>query len=275
MYSTGNYFFIGGILVINSCLTELQLANLYKKTKDSKYKNMLETKIDNLHKTDTKGEYTNEQLVLLIQKYNDARYWKLLYDRTKNTIHDVFHKEVKSFDKINKKEEVYSVLKTGWVKSVNKYDIYKATAEFHPFSSYLIHQEYILTMNKRFTKQKDGVSVKTIPLSTVHSNNAESDREDIASSNAAINLLEDEESTLDIHRLELQELLDLKLNVLKTYYPMSYEMIKEYYYNDKSQIEIAEEYNIQQTSVSRHIRVGKRFLELRFTKDEKEMIFNN
>lgn len=236
---------------------------------------MIEQKIEDLHENGTDEEYTNEQLVLLIQKYNDAKYWKLLYDRTKNTLHDVFHKEVKSFDKINKKEEVYSVLKIGWVKSVNKYDIYKATAEFHPFSSYLIHQEYILTMNKRFTEQKDGVSVKTIPLSTIHSNNTESDKEDIANSNVAINLLEDEDSSLDIHRLELKELLDLKLNVLKTYYPMSYEMIKEYYYNEKSQIEIAEEYDIQQTSVSRHIRVGKRFLQLRFSKDEKETIFNN
>lgn len=241
---------------------------MYKDTKDSKYKKIINRRIYFLHKQNNVNELTNEQLVLLIQKYNNPIYWEKLYENTEATIYDVFYKYVRPFDKINNKEETLTVLKTGWANAIRKYDIYKATANFHPFCSYIVHQEYINQMNRRSTKEKDGVSVKTMPVSNMNFN--ESD--EIDKMEAIDKLFEDVTSKEAYENFELKELIDLKLNVLKTYYPMSYLFIKEYYYNDKSQVELAEEYNIQQTSISRHIRRGLKFLKLRFTKTEKEFL---
>lgn len=250
------------------CLNELALAKLYKDTKDEKYLEIIDARIDSLYKEGKYETLSNEQLVLIIQKYNDESCWSLLYEKTEKSIHRIMNTFVHEYYRKNEYDDTFAVLKIGWVKSVNKYNITKATAGFVPFASTLMRQEFSNSIGYKRTKEKDGSSVITRPISTVQSNTGEIDNSDSSSAGAALNIMEDETSQDEMYRIELKDLMNRKLKVLKTYYPLSYEMLIKNIYQGKTQTEIAEEYNIKQSRVSRHITLGKRFLKTRITEEE-------
>ena len=65
-------------------------------------------------------------------------------------------------------------------------------------------------------------------------------------------------------------LIKQKLRLLKKYHPVSYEMIIDSFYKEKTQTQIAEKFNIKQASVSRYIKIGKNFLKDTISEKEKE-----
>ena len=84
------------------------------------------------------------------------------------------------------------------------------------------------------------------------------------------NILIDEYSEEMYNNLEVKELVDQKMKMLKKYHPVSYEMIIDSFYNRKTQTQIAEDFNIKQVSVSRYIKIGKNFLRDVISTNEKE-----
>ena len=53
---------------------------------------------------------------------------------------------------------------------------------------------------------------------------------------------------------EINKNVELKMNILKNYYPKSYDMIVMYLFEEKTQNKIAEIYNTKQSCVSRNIK---------------------
>lgn len=222
-----------------------------------------------------------ETIVMLIQnnkkgsfncsKVQKDLFWKVAYEKTQNCIYDTFHKDV-LFDewKTNQwiKEDILAILRTGWVKAVLKYDITKDNTKscFVPFAQRLMHQDYVNSFGKRHTKEKTGVSVKE-----VFTNNVTVDGSNDSSNlkNECVNSIEvDENSCRNYHNIELHDMLSQKMNILKRYYPESYEMIIEYIFKERTQDDIAKERGMKQSCVSRHIRKGKNFLKELISEDE-------
>ena len=88
--------------------------------------------------------------------------------------------------------------------------------------------------------------------------------------NEIVDTLIDEYSEEMYNNLEVKELVDQKMKMLKKYHPVSYEMIIDSFYNRKTQTQIAEDFNIKQVSVSRYIKIGKNFLRDVISTNEKE-----
>lgn len=231
-------------------------------------------------------ELTNEELVVLIQeaeKDSDCNelqknlYWEALYEKTKNTIYQTFHKNVNAEHKKDM-EDIITILKTGWVKAVFKYDITKDNTKscFVPFAQHIMCQEYINSFAKRMTKDKMGKSVRETLISNVNVSKALIEENTENAKNGCMNnIIIDKHSNDLYNHIELKDLMDQKLNILKTYYPRSYEMIIENIYKERTQNDIANEYNIKQTSVSRHIKKGKTFLKQIITEDERDSCLYN
>lgn len=222
-----------------------------------------------------------ETIVMLIQnsskgiincsKVQVELFWEVLYKKTENSIYDTFHKEV-IFDEWKRnesiKEEIITILRTGWVKAVYKYDITKDKTKkyFVAFAQYLMHQEYVNCYGKRHTKEKNGVSIKEVFINSVvvyKGDIKDSSRKELIE---AIEV--DKNGNKDYDNIEVSDMLKQKMDILKKYYPMSYEMIIKYVFEEMSQQEIADEYNIKQSCVSRHIKKGKNFLREIISEDE-------
>lgn len=222
----------------------------------------------------TKEEYekllslNNEELVVKIQLTNEEKYWARLYEKTEACIFNIYHKKVHKFYKETMKDDIVSLLKIGWTKSVVKYDLSKATGSFVAWASVLIEQEYISFAKKR-TKIRDGSSIKSELLESVHSisNNK---NEDKTTNGCIVNILEDRNSQNDFIKLETNNLINQKLLLLKETHPMSYQIIVDNVFLRKTQNEIAIEFGLKQTSVSRYMKLGKKFLKRTITTDEKE-----
>lgn len=224
----------------------------------------------------TKEEYnqllnlTNEELVVKIQLTNEEKYWARLYEKTEACIFNIYHKKVHKFYKETMKDDIISLLKTGWAKAVVKYDLSKATCGFVAWASTLIEQEYVSFAKKR-TKLRDGSSVKTEYLESVHSPNLfNNEHEDKALNGCISNILEDKDSQSEIMKLETNNLVNQKLMLLKKQYPISYKIIIDNIFLCKTQNEIANDFGLKQTSVSRYMKLGKNFLKQTITKEEKE-----
>lgn len=228
------------------------------------------------------NELSVETLVMLIQNSNKNLFkcsdiqknlfWEALYKKTENSIYDTFQKEVIFVEwKRNKliKEDIITILRTGWVKAVLKYDITKDNTKscFVPFAQRLMHQEYVTCYGKRHMKDKDGVSVKEIFINNVVVNNTGDGSENLQK--RCIESIEvDENSTKDYDFVEINDMLKQKMNILKNYYPKSYDMIVMYLFEEKTQNKIAEIYNTKQSCVSRNIKKGIRFLQEIISEDE-------
>lgn len=224
----------------------------------------------------TKEEYnqllnlTNEELIVKIQLTNEDKYWARLYEKTEACIFNIYHKKVHKFYKETMKDDIISLLKIGWTKAVVKYDLSKATCGFVAWASTIIEQEYVSFAKKR-TKLRDGSSIKAEYFESVHSSNLfNNEHEDKALNGCVVNILEDKDSQNDFFELERNNLVDQKLLLLKKQYPISYKIIIDNIFLCKTQNEIANEFGLKQTSVSRYMKLGKTFLKQNITKDEKE-----
>lgn len=218
-------------------------------------------------------ELSNEELVVLINETNLDEYWMELLSRTEKSIHKTYHKHVNSYYKDTMSEDIYTILKTGWVKAVKKYNPAKATAGFVPFSMKLMEQEYV-NFAKRINKEKDGKSVKAELINSVNTSDiAQKPNTDSSINGCVVNIQVD--TSDDYNELETKDLLDNKFKMLQKYYPTSHKIIIDSIYNHKTQNEIAQELGIRQTSVSRYIKQAKDFLRQITTHEEYYSCINN
>lgn len=229
--------------------------------------------------------FSIEDLVLIIQdsekhkedydEFDINTAWDLLYEKTKNAIFQVFHKNVDAYYKKTMKDDIMAILKTGWVKAVLKYNIDKDKTMtcFVPFAQLVMRQEYIITFKKRHTPYKNGVSVKEVLINNVNAAKAMiTDNNEQKNKSSIVEIIEiDEKASSDYETLELKMYVKEKLEILKKYYPSNYNMIIEYYFNEKTQHSIASQYNMTQSTISRLLKRGEKFLKMIMDEDELYM----
>lgn len=227
-------------------------------------------KTDKLDETLKTEQLSNEELASLIQKGegDTDKYWYMLYNQTKECIYNVYHKRVHSYYKNNYKEDILSILKIGWTKAVNTFDNTKCKW-FVSWAMLLMEREYI-NFAKRRTSEREGRSIRSECLGCFNNSFLNSQTNKRALNEAIDNILIDEYSEEAYNNLEVKELVDQKMKMLKKYHPVSYEMIIDSFYNGRTQTQIAEDFNIKQVSVSRYIKIGKNFLRDVISTNEKE-----
>ena len=120
------------------------------------------------------------------------------------------------------------------------------------------------------TAEKEGKSVRADCLGCLNNSFLNSQTSDKALNETIDNILVDKPSEEIYHRFEVKMLIKQKLRLLKKYHPVSYEMIIDSFYKEKTQTQIAEKFNIKQASVSRYIKIGKNFLKDTISEKEKE-----
>lgn len=229
---------------------------------------------------------SNEELVVLIQEANkDSNcdelqknlYWEALFKKTERAIYQIYNKDVKTEYKVEMKDDIITILKTGWVKAVLKYDISRDNTKtcFVPFAQYVMYQEYVNNFAKKITSKKIGKSVNATLINNMHITKASIENTEKAKNRCADNIATDKHSEELYDYIEIKDLMNQKLNMLKRYHPKSYEMIIENIFNERTQNDIADEYNIKQASVARYIKKGKSFLKQIITKEEKEACLYN
>lgn len=228
---------------------------------------------ENLIETFKTEELSNEELVSLIQKGgNTDKYWYMLYNQTKGCIYNVYNRKVHSHYKKHYKDDILSVLKIGWAKAVNTFDNEKCKW-FVSWAILLMEREYI-SFAKRRTSEKEGKSVRAECLGCLNNSYLNAQTNDKALSEAIDNILIDNKSEEMYHRFETKMLIKQKLKLLKKYHPISYEMIIDSFYKEKTQAQIAKDFNVKQASVSRYIKIGKNFLKDAISIQEKEACLN-
>lgn len=102
---------------------------------------------------------TNEELVKLIQETDKQKYWHELDMRTKKLYSYILRDKIHPYYKENMREDIISILKIGWIKAVKTYNESKATAEFIPYCSFLMEQNYKMFI-RRITPERIGSSVR-------------------------------------------------------------------------------------------------------------------
>lgn len=213
---------------------------------------------------------TNEELVDLIQITKLDKYWMKLYEKTERCIFSVYHKKVNNYYKETMKDDIISLLKIGWTKAVVKYDFSRATCGFVGWASTLMEQEYISFAEKR-NSFREGSSVRAEFFNSVNSSVIKNYvHEDKAKNECVANILEDKNSLDEFNKMEIENLINQKLLLLKKSYPMSYKIIIDNIFLYKTQNEIANNLGLKQTSVSRYMKLGKNFLKNTITETEKE-----
>ncbi len=209
-------------------------------------------------------KYTNEELVDFIHEFDYNIYWELLWIKTKKCIYKVFNTSVNSYNRDKNSEEIFSVLMTAWIHAVNTYDKEKATSEFYKYAIYIIRQQYSRYAS-RINAVKTGRSVKHVYLEDYVQNKANND----SSGCDLLEALEDESSTEDFSSIILK--IDMKNNLekLKENMPDVYNYIIEYFFNNKTFLAIAEEYNVTSTSIQRKVKKGLKQLNHYFNMQDK------
>ena len=226
-------------------------------------------KTKKLDKTSTTEQLSNEELVSIIQKGNCAdEYWCMLYKQTEESIYSVYHKKVHAHYKANYKDDILSILKIGWAKAVKTFDNTKCKW-FVSWAMLLMEREYI-NFAKCRTAEKEGKSVRADCLGCLNNSFLNSQTSDKALNETIDNILVDKPSEEMYHRFVVKMLIKQKLRLLKKYHPVSYEMIIDSFYKEKTQTQIAEKFNIKQASVSRYIKIGKNFLKDTISEKERE-----
>ena len=199
-------------------------------------------KTKKLDKTSTTEQLSNEELVSIIQKGNCAdEYWCMLYKQTEESIYSVYHKKVHAHYKANYKDDILSILKIGWAKAVKTFDNTKCKW-FVSWAMLLMEREYI-NFAKCRTAEKEGKSVRADCLGCLNNSFLNSQTSDKALNETIDNILVDKPSEEIYHRFEVKMLIKQKLRLLKKYHPVSYEMIIDSFYKEKTQTQIAEKLN--------------------------------
>ena len=208
-------------------------------------------------------EYTNEELVVMIQETNDARLWDELDKRTEKLYSWVMNKKVHPYYKENMKEDIMSILKVGWVKAVNTFNIKKATAGFVPYCSFIMTQNYVMFARK-ITKDKIGNSVRDENLSAVLIDGHEEDERTI---HGCVDIILQSECE-GYNIVESDDYVERLLDKLKDHNKIQYIAVKEHYIEGTTQKELGLMLELSQSYISRNIKKGISFLK-------KEIMNNN
>lgn len=233
--------------------------------------NILEKKIKEIDKKglalskDKKKKYwyyeefkhlTNEEIVKIIQETDDPQYWYELDMRTQELYSSVMREKVHPYYKENMRDDIMSILKIGWVKAVKSYNDKKATAEFIPYCSFLMDQNYRM-FARRINEDKIGNSVRDEILSCV-TTDGYSDNEKMAQGCIDIIMKYDCE---EYDNIESSDYVNDMLERLKLHDEIQYTIIKKHCIEGMTQKDLGIMLNMSQSAISRHIKKGMKFLK--------------
>ena len=206
------------------------------------------------------GKYTNEELIDFIHQYNENDHWELLWIKTKNCVFKVFNTSVNSYNRDRNAEEIFSVLMQAWIHAVNTYDKEKATSEFYKYAIYIIRQQYSRYAS-RTNAEKSGKSVKHVYLEDYIQERTGSDKGENCS---LLDAIEDE--TASEYFLDAELKIDIKNNLetLKNIMPDAYNYIIGYFFQNKTYLSLAQEYNVNTVTVQRSVKKGLKQLKYYF-----------
>ena len=217
----------------------------YKKKKEDKYWYYKELK-----------HLSNEEIVKLIQETNNEKYWYELDMRTRKLYSSVLRDKVHPYYKENMKEDIISILKTGWLKAVKTYDESRATAEFIPYCSFLMEQNYKMFI-RRITPEKIGSSVRDENISYISTYDNDNDEKMIAG--CADIIMKDE--CKEYNNIEVTDYIKDMLNRLKEHDEIQYTIIKKHFIDKVTQKDLGIMLNMSQSAISRNIKKGISFLK--------------
>lgn len=200
---------------------------------------------------------TNEKLIDLIQAgYDEA--WEVLYEKTKKSIHKVFHEHVHEYYKNTMEEDIYSILYFGWTKAALTYNREKATANFVAYASYLMQQQYIMFVRK-IKPDRIGKSIRYELLEGIITEDPSKNYSDKQKESLIQNILEYKKDVYGTR--ENLILLKDALAALKEEKEDLHELIVLHYLEGIPQTKIAEMYNHGQSYISRKIKQAIKFLQ--------------
>lgn len=201
--------------------------------------------------------FSNEKLVELIQ-HGLEEAWDILYKKTENCIHKVFHDNVNDYYKSTMEEDIYSVLHYGWSKAVLTYDKTRATANFIAYASFLMNQQYIMFVRK-IKPNRIGRSVRYELLESVTSEDPKKTCSTKQKESLIQNILEDKRD--DFSKKENLILLKDALQALRNDRKDLYDLIVLHYIDGIPQTKIAQMHSHGQSYISRKIKQGVKFLQ--------------
>ena len=216
------------------------------------------------------NELTNEELVFMIQEdMNNQEYWNILWEKTEKVVYSVYHKKVHRYYKENMAEDIIAILNTGWFHAVKTYNKEKATGPFHSYASFIIEQKYCQFLRK-IKDDRIGKSVRCEFLNDIKLPTSFADCNNTIDF-CIVNILEDVNSNNAFEEIEKKDYINSKLKQLEEVLPTSYLYIIETIYNNKTQNQIAKEYNVPRHTVSKAIKKGYNWLREEYQQDEIEL----
>ena len=262
-------------------LSELQLAKLYNKTNDKEYINHIDERIAELYENQTDPNMlSNEQLVLICQKYDDDIYWDALYKKTKNSIHYCIYKYANEYYKMEytfsddkESTELFSIIRLGWLRAVETYSIVKGNAGFIPYASIIMYQHYA-KMARQYNQDHSGLSVNTIFVEDVHTKKIGEAENRIFKNKMVDNVLTGD-SREYTNIFEAEDFVRELLEDLKEHDEDMYTVVEMYYFQDLTQARISEILGKNKTWVSRQLRNAKRYLRDGISQEEYLQILND
>ena len=165
-------------------------------------------------------------------------------------------KYVNNYYKQNMKEDIMTVLKMGWVKAVNTYNEEKATAEFIPYCSFLMQQQYQM-FARRINEEKVGNSVRDEILSCV---TADGYTDNDKMSQGCIDIIMKYDCE-EYGEIENKDFVTDMLQRLKLHDETQYIIIKKHCVEGITQKELGQMLNMSQSAISRNIKKGILFLK--------------
>ncbi len=195
---------------------------------------------------------------MIQEDMNNQEYWNVLWNKTQKVIYSVYHKKVHRYYKENMPDDIMAILNTGWFHAVKTYNRDKATGPFHSYASFIIEQKYCQFLRK-MKDNRIGKSVRAEFLNDIKLPTSFSDCNNTVDF-CITNILEDSTSEIAFEEIEKKDYINSKLNRLKEALPQSYQYIIETIYNNKTQNQIAKEYNVSKHTVSRFIKKGYSWL---------------
>ena len=212
---------------------------------------------------------SNEGIVSMIQKTDEQRLWKELDMRTKELYSSVMRDKVHPYYKENMREDIMSVLKIGWVKAVKTYSDEKATAEFVPYCSFIMWQNYRM-FARRITENKVGNSVRDEALSCV---TADGYPENEKMSQGCVDIIMKYDCE-DYNQIDSHDYVNDILNRLKQHDKTQYTIIKAHCIEGMTQKDLGILLEMSQSAISRHIKKGMKFLRRELDKENQKWNYN-
>ena len=243
---------MSNLLSISKEISEKELKSLIEELPTEETMELLKPRNSKIIKA-----ISNEKLIDLIQAgYDEA--WEILYNKTKKSIHKVFHEHVHGYYKNTMDEDIYSILYFGWTKAVLTYNREKATANFVAYASYLMQQQYIMFVRK-IKPDRIGKSVRYELLDSVIAEDPKRNNSVKQKDSLIQNILEDKKDIYGIKENKI--LLKDALAALKREKEDLHELIVLHYLEGVPQTKIAEMHSHGQSYISRKIKQAIKFLQ--------------